>query len=70
MKWEIFAELNNAHYKIFNLNGIEMGSGTIDANEGEKVIDSRNLTNGVYLINIYNDGIMKLNSKLIVKKEK
>jgi len=47
-----------------------MGSGTIDANEGEKVIDTRNLTNGVYLINIYNDGKMKLNSKLIVNKEK
>ncbi|RYM32415.1 T9SS type A sorting domain-containing protein [Brumimicrobium glaciale] len=70
IKWEVYDELNNAHYKIFDLNGREMGSGAIEKNEGEKVVDTRSLTNGVYIINIYNDGIMKMNSKLIVSKEK
>jgi len=70
IKWEIFDELNNAHYKIFDLNGREMASGAIEGNEGEQVIDTRSLTNGAYIINIYNDGIMKFNSKLIVSKEK
>ncbi|PWH84954.1 zinc-dependent metalloprotease [Brumimicrobium oceani] len=70
IKWEIYDELNNSHYKIFDLNGREMGSGAIEKNEGEQVIDTRSLTNGVYIINFYNDGIMKMNSKLIVDKEK
>jgi hypothetical protein len=70
IKWEIYDELENAQYKIFDLNGREMGSGIIEENTGEKVIDTRSLENGVYIINIYNDGIMKMNSKLIVSKEK
>jgi len=70
IKWEIYDELKNSHYKIFDLNGREMGSGAIEGNVGEQVIDTRSLTKGVYIINIYNDGIMKMNSKLIVSKEK
>jgi len=70
IKWEIYDELNNSHYKIFDLNGREMGSGAIEENEGEQVIDTRSLRNGVYIINIYNEGVMKMNSKLIVSKEK
>ncbi|RYM31499.1 T9SS type A sorting domain-containing protein [Brumimicrobium glaciale] len=70
IKWEIYDELKNSHYRIFDLNGREMGSGAIEENEGEQVIDTRSLTNRVYIINIYNGGIMKMNSKLIVDKEK
>ncbi len=70
IKWEIYDELENALYKIFDINGREMGSGAIEKNTGEKVIDTRSLENGVYIINIYNEGVMKFNSKLIVSNEK
>ncbi|PWH85764.1 T9SS type A sorting domain-containing protein [Brumimicrobium oceani] len=70
IKWEIYDELENAQYKIYDMNGREIGTGSIEENTGEKLIDTRNLENGVYIVNIYNDGIMKMNSKLIVSKEK
>ena len=70
IKWEIYDELENAQYKIFDINGREMGLGSIEENTGEKVIDTRSLENGVYIINIYNEGVMKFNSKLIVSNEK
>src|SRR5690554_1961233 len=70
IKWEIYDELKDAQYKIYDMNGREMGSGIIEENKGEKIIDTRSLDNGVYIINIYNDGVMKMNSKLIVSNEK
>lgn len=66
VKWEIYDQLQNAQYKVFDLNGNEVASSLIDNNKGEKVIDTRSLRNGIYIIGIYNNDEVKANKKLVV----
>lgn len=68
--WEIYDELKNAQYRIVDLNGREMMQGKLDKNKGEKVIDTRNLKNGIYIIGVYNNNQLKKNLKLIVNNGK
>jgi hypothetical protein len=70
VKWEIYDELQNANFKVFDLNGQEVMNGLINENSGEKVLDVRLLENGVYIIGIYNNGVKKMNKKLIVNRTK
>lgn len=66
IQWEIYDELQHAHYRVFDLNGREMLSGKIDRNQGEATIDTKQLNNGVYIIGIYNSDQLKTNKKLVV----
>jgi len=62
--------LNNAHYRIVDLNGRELLKGVLSENKGEQVIDTRKLSQGVYVIGIYNNNQLKTNKKLIIEGEK
>lgn len=70
IQWEIYDELNNAHYRIVDLNGRELLKGVLSDNKGEQVIDTRKLGQGFYIIGIYNNNEMKVNRKLIVEDQR
>jgi hypothetical protein len=70
IKWEIYDQIQNASFKVFDLNGVEVMSNTIATNQGEKVIDTRSLKNGVYIIGVYNNDKIKVNKKLVVNGKK
>lgn len=70
IQWEIYDELNNAHYNVIDLNGRELLSGSISENKGEQVIDTREFKQGFYIIGIYNNNQLKTNKKLIVEGKK
>jgi hypothetical protein len=70
IKWEIYDQIQNASFKVFNLNGLEVMSNVIETNKGEKVIDTRSLKSGVYIVGIYNNDKIKVNKKLVVNPKK
>jgi hypothetical protein len=68
IKWEIFDVLENCTYQVFDLSGKKIASGAIPDNKGELTLDTRRYNNGTYIINIYNGGVLKNSSKLVVTK--
>src|SRR5690554_5410905 len=68
LSWEIYDELQNAEFRVFDLQGQEVMFGTIEENKSEKALDVRSLDNGVYILAIFNNGEQKLNQKFVVNK--
>ena len=68
LSWEIYDELQNAEFRVFDLQGQEVMFGAIEENKSEKVLDVRSLDNGVYILAIFNNGEQKLNQKFVVNK--
>src|SRR5690554_228379 len=68
IQWEIYDELKDARWSVVDLSGRELLSGSLPHNKGEQVIDTRQLGQGIYIINIYNNGQMKADRKLVVEE--
>src|SRR5690554_4341645 len=68
LSWEIYDELQNAEFRVFDLQGQEVMFGAIEENKSEKALDVRSLDNGVYILAIFNNGEQKLNQKFVVNK--
>src|SRR5690554_2839941 len=68
LSWEIYDELQNAEFRVFDLQGQEVMFGVIEENKSEKALDVRSLDNGVYILAIFNNGEQKLNQKFVVNK--
>ena len=67
-EWNISEQLSDCTFKMYELSGKEIMQGAISVNRGEKLIDTRNLNRGIYLISIENKGEIKSTVKLIIEE--
>ncbi|MDR0802730.1 T9SS type A sorting domain-containing protein [Fluviicola sp.] len=69
VKYSIFEQLVDPEIKVYSSEGKLIETLYISENEGEKLIDTRKLKNGLYYFTIVNSGEAKVSDKFIVSHD-